>query len=539
MPQLAQAVIDAVALPGDVMSGRVPIRGADGQITDEAIEGAATLAGVVSPISRVPGVRPPIPPRAARPATEGQQAAAAGRRLGIDVPRAVASESPAINQIGKAAAGVPIAGSPLRQASARAIEQMDDAARGISTSLGEGTVAGAGAAARDEIATHITKGIADQVRRRYEAVDELVNPTITRPLTATQKKVSEIVARRQGAALPGEGNAVGQVTAALGRREGLTYEGLRQLRTAVGEQLNNSLLPANISKAELKQIYGALSDDLRATALQAGGQRALKAFETANRFSARKDVERKALDKILKPQGDEGVFEKIITMARSNSRANVRDLGRARGAVSRETWDEIASAAIQRMGRNADDQFTPDRFITEYGKLSPSGKRLLFGSTGKPTVQALDDLARVSRQFKKNEFANPSGTAQQIAVFGSGMGAVYDPVTLLFSITGARLVSGYLAKPAIAKQVSGWAKAYEAAVRKPTVAARRAVTVRSQVLGLTIARESGVPHMAAQFGARLDNVAPANEQQDENRGQTPTQVPAQGVVSEFDPRIGA
>lgn len=86
------AVKRAFTLPGDVAAGKVAVRGEDGRLTDEAIERATEMAGVVSPAAataRIPGagikaVREPVPP----PSAEAlKQAADAGyssaREMGV------------------------------------------------------------------------------------------------------------------------------------------------------------------------------------------------------------------------------------------------------------------------------------------------------------------------------------------------------------------------------------------------------------------------------------------------------------------------
>ncbi len=538
VPQMGQAVINAARLPGDVMSGEVPIRDSNGQISDEAIRRSMDLAGLISPASRAFAPRGPVQAPAQPPMRPGQQVAQSADRLGVQLPRSVVSDNIVMQQAGRGGANLPVAGVPLRKAAREAIDQMDNVARSIQDDLGTGEIPLAGSAARQNIGSYITNAIKDQIEQKYQAVSDLVNPTVTRPLAATRKMVSEITARRKSAAISKPSPAIGHVQEAIDRPEGLTFEGLKALRTTIREQLDNSLLPADTSKAELKQIYSALTRDLRATAQKGGGSQALKAFDAANSFAARKATEREALNEILKPHSDEGVFGRLVAMASTSSRANVKDLARARKAVSNQTWDEISSAVISRLGRDAEGNFTPDRFVTAYGKLTPEGKRILFGSTGRETVQALDDLARVSSRFKElNQYANPSGTAQNVLQPALGAALYADPINSLVGLVGARTLAGYLAKPVTARQVSNWAKAYQSAATNPTHVTRRVLARRAQSLGLTLARELGVPEFAAQFSSRLNNIAPATADGEQGQGPGTEQVPAQPIP--YDPRIQA
>ena len=57
---------------------------------------------------------------------------------------------------------------------------------------------------------------------------------------------------------------------------GLTYEGIKNLRTNIGQMLSRGILPDDVNGSHLKQIYGALSDDLNAS-VGASGPKSYKA----------------------------------------------------------------------------------------------------------------------------------------------------------------------------------------------------------------------------------------------------------------------
>lgn len=503
VPKLAQAVWDsakaAVTGPGRAMSGELPMTGPDGRTSMEAIGEGLNAAAWMSPASPAAGLALK-PAQGLTPKPEGLAAAEASQRLGVNLPRAVTSESTAVQQGATGLTNIPIGGTPLRKASETAIGQLDDAARGVQQTYGSGSVQRAGSMARDNITDFATNTLKEAVTKKYDAVDDLVSQNVLTPLSQTTKTATDIMARRANAKVAGDSRAVNLVKKALGEKDGLNYQGLKDLRTSIGEYLDNpSLRPANMSEGELKQIYASLSDDLRNAVNRAGGDKASAAFENANTFASKVANERKALDSIMGRQtSDEGLFSKIEAMAGSTSRADMQNLMRVRGAVSKETWDEIASATLAKMGRDADGKFSPDRFLTAYGKMSANGKKALFG--GEKHAQALDDIAAVSRRFKQmNKYANPSGTAQNVIGPGIAFGAISEPVTTLSTVVGARVASSILAKPLSADKVAKWAKAYEAAAAKPSVATSAMLKSRARVLSLEVAKEMGAPNGARQI----------------------------------------
>jgi hypothetical protein len=406
------------------------------------------------------------------PLTEGQEVALAAQRAGVDLPRAVTTDSKSIQQVGKVASNVPVAGQPLRKASQNAVEQMDDALAGARAGYGTSDAAAAGQAVREGVSEAIKSGpIKQRVESLYTSVDNLVDPTITAPMPNTQALASTLNARRTNAALPGSKN-VAELEEAL-TRPGMNYEGVKDLRSYFGEMMSGAKeIPQGMSMGEVKQIYGSLSKDMRLIIARAGGQDGLKAYDVAEKAAKRWADVREDLQRILNVQSEEGVFSKIVTAAGSKSSADIRLLGRVRGAVGAEKWNEVSAALIERLGRAPDGGFSPDRMLgpSGLGGLSDEGKRLLFRSTGQTShADVIDDIATISKRFKQlNQYANPSGTGQTTLGGALGAGAVADPITTAATFLGSLGLSAVLSRPASAKSMAAWAKAYQKAATQPT-----------------------------------------------------------------------
>lgn len=533
---IVDTLVEAVKAPGRAYRGELQVFNPDGTISDEAIGHANTLAGIgtpISPVSRAMGVAPKSPP----PAKPGQEVAEAGQRVGVDLPRAVTSDSTTVQQVGKNLSSVPVGGTPLRKGSQKAIEQLDDAADTVRQGFGSGSSVRAGEGLRADITDTAKSALPERVAQRYAAVDELVDPSVTSVLSSTKNKVGEITGRRKAAAMTGDSQALKLVEDAINRPEGLTYEGIKDLRTSIGEMLKKpNLMPAGMSQSELKQIYGALTEDLRRAVTKAGGPKARVQFERANKFAEKVARETESLNKIVGSQSDEALVDKLTAMAGSTSRADIKLLRKARSAVSKETWNEFASAVLTKMGRDPEGNFTPERFLTAWGKMSDDGKKAIFGTTGKgELIKAVDDIATVSTRMKSlNQFANPSGTGQTLMTGAmattAGVAGFLEPMTLLATATGlsgTRLLSTMLAKPKLARQAGAWAKAYQLAVRKPTRTSISVFKNRSKALSLTIANDVGVPASQALGGLVKSVANPEEEQPVEVRDQVERQRPKQ------------
>ena len=494
--------------------------------TDEGVlSSAGRLLGTGlasgAPTSRATSLAAPV--AAAPELRPGQQVVAAANRLSesgapVQVPRAVASDSMSVQQAGAATSNVPFAGTPLVKAAERTIKQLGEKSDEVSQGFGSGkSVAEAGDTARTAVKDWITGKSEANASKLYGRVDSLVDPTVKTPLLNTRDTIADIAAKRSAAGLS-SGKATDAVLEAVQRNEGLTYEGVKTLRTSIGEDMARGILPEGVSAGELKTIYGALSKDLEASAKAAGGEKASAALSRANNYYRLVSERRESLAKIVGSDGNapaEAVLSRIEAMAGSTSRADISKLAQARKAVGSVDWNELASTIVSRLGRDVEGQFSPQRFVTAYGKLSDAGKSVLFRSGGKGELaNHLDDIAKVSSRFKElQKFANPSGTAR--AGFGGliGAGAFAEPVTTLTTVLGGRAVAMALAKPASAASIAKWARANEGLVRAPSPARLAALNIASKNLISTL----GVKNLTtADFLRALQSpgVGRANDQPD-------------------------
>lgn len=481
----------------------------------EAVTGSKTageLAGGVADIGVTFAI--PVPKRVAVPSTAPSELAAASERLGVPVPQVAGGSIPAKASAG-AVAQVPIVGAPLVKASKNAVQGMDDAARNIAAGYGEAERFSAGTSAKSGIADWITGKSGAITSRLYDNVDRLVNPNAASPLSETQKTVASIVGERKAAFLPGGGKAVDLVSDAVKPGASLTYDGVKRLRTAVGEAIDSGITPEGMSKGDLKRIYGSLTNDLRNTVQQAGGQPALEAFDKANSINAQVSARREALAKIVGTDGNaapEMVLDRLIGMASANRGGDLSKLSQARKAVGAEGWNNVAAAAVDKLGRASPEaEFSGERFLTAWDKLSSSGKQLLFNSTGKGNlVQSLDDLATLSKAHKSlMEFGNPSGSARGITFTGMSAAALASPMTTLSGAIGGNMLARVFASPVATSSAAKWAIAFDRARSAPSPARAAALVGASRNLinnlsELGVAVPNGVRGLAGQAPASAE-----------------------------------
>jgi hypothetical protein len=484
----------AGAKTGAAYGGLAGFMGGQGGLANRLEGGAtgATIGAVLgAPLGALGGVGGGG--NTSRLANQSDEVLAAAERSNVPLSRAAASDSAIVRQLGEGGRQLPFVGTSLEGARQNTINAMGQRLDDVAMQSGGLNAQMAGQDVREGIINYIQGTSKANAKKLYDKVDEFVRPDVTAPLLNTAKVAQEIARKNNSAAL-GESNAAKIVSEAINRPEGLNYEGVKRLRTTVGEMLDDGLLPSNISKSDLKQIYGSLSDDLRNIVQQSGGNKALGAFEKANQYNAGVSARREQLAKIIgKNEGqlsDEAIFNKLVTYAGDKGSANINLLAQARKAVGGEDWQGVASGLVSRIGRDANGDFSPQRFVTEYGKFSDAGKNVLFGGTENVAMRrALDDIKIVSdRLVDIQKLSNPSGTGRQVGF----LAAVANPIQAVTSAVGGGAMASILSQPATASSMAKWARAYEMAVKKPAAGTISSLQIATRNFAATIGDKLGL-----------------------------------------------
>ena len=421
--------------------------------------------------ARAPAAAPAAAPGAANAAVE-----AAGR-LGVDVPRYMATEGTALPQMAAGMKNVPFGGEPIVQSAHRLTEQLGEARGRIAPTVG---AEAAGEQAQKGLADWIKSGSQGPVKTAYKAVDDLIDPGVRVPLDATRAEAAAIMADRMQGRLPGKSAAVETVRQALQDPTGMDYGGTKLLRTSMGEKTPQELAVSGISPTEHKRLYRAMTQDLGNVVRASGGDAAFGKWQEANALARLTNMQRQALSKITGAEGQAGaeqVFSRLMNYAGSKSTADAQRLALAKRAMGPDAWNEVGSAIIHRIGTAPDGTFSPDRFMTAYGNLSPRAKGELFSG---PQRAALEDLFAVS-QFARDRitrFGNPSGTARGVFGASSAFGLLSEPVTVLSGLVGTRLLATALSRPAVARAAADVTRAQ---LRRNPVATQRALQRLYQV----------------------------------------------------------
>lgn len=512
----------------------------------------AVKPGVGAALSAIsPGLTssriPRLPPEAVVAPGSREEIVQAAQRLTnrgspVEVPNAIASDNLLTQQAGAVMRNVPGLGTPIIRNTEKTIGQLGKAVSDVAEAQGGRTAEQAGDIAGRGLREWIgpkSKAILD---RAYSAVDDAIDANVRGPLEETKRVVADIQARRQNAMIPGNSEAVRLVEGAVSEPQpsaemaslikqvgpetaaklapqmgletappaGLNYRGVKDLRSSLGEMLDTGILPAGMSKAEVKQIYGALTKDLGSIAEQAGGPKGAALWKRANDLAAQVSKRREELASLVGAKGDAAggeVFTRLKQAASTKSKADTDLLLKARKAIGGD-WEQVVSGVTAKLGVNDQGIFQPGRFLTDWGKLSEAGKSILYG-TGAHKA-ALEDIARISTRWPQlQKLQNPSGTAQNVAGSTIGAASVMHPLATLATVlepaTAAGLgavgmLSRALAKPATAASAAAWTRSYARLAHGPSSAAAISqFTLQSRNLANTLNSQLGTNLSATDF----------------------------------------
>ncbi|MDE2096398.1 MAG: hypothetical protein KGL39_04065 [Patescibacteria group bacterium] len=242
---------------------------------------------------------------------------------------------------------------------------------------------------------------------------------------------------------------------------GLSWGDLKDFRSEVGQWMRDPPAQLGVGRDEWRHLYGAISDDMKATADSVSPQ-ARQAFDQATSYY-RTGLDRlnNVLSFIDKSASNEKAFSDLSAMASERGKiANIVRLERAMKSMPDEFKNDVASTMINRLGLAkpsaagaTPEAFSLSTFSTNYSNISERAKNAIFGPVGSDRRDALDTLSRVVNKLQNVErLANPSGTWRGEAGSGIVGALVVAPVTT----TKALLVGNVLSRALVSPRLTRW-----------------------------------------------------------------------------------
>jgi len=280
-----------------------------------------------------------------------------------------------------------------------------------------------------------------QSQNLYNKLDQYVPSTTPVDIGQTKQTLADINAAIAGAkntsALMQNPKLVQLEQAIAADTQGggtLPYDAVKKIRSMIGDQLSDFQLTSDLPRSKLKALYGALSDDMKQAAQNAGPQ-AKQAWEDANAFYKSGQERIDTLQRIVdKNGGPESVFS-AATAGTKEGNTTIENVMRS---LQPDQQKVVSAAMINRLGKAnpsqqnaAGDQFNMGTFLTNWNKLSPQAKSTLFDGYGPQFSKNMDSIAKVASNIREGSqyLSNPSGTAPA----GAQITALTGLMTSLFT----------------------------------------------------------------------------------------------------------
>jgi hypothetical protein len=205
----------------------------------------------------------------------------------------------------------------------------------------------------------------------------------------------------------------------------LPFEAVKKTRTLVGNEIADNSLMSGVPQSKWKPLYGALSQDIGATAASVGPD-AQNAFNRANDYT-RAGMAR--LERIA-PFAQYPAPEQAFTAVDRTARENVSTLQALKKSLPQSARGDIAGTIIDRLGTATPGQqnaqgtaWSPETFLTNWNRMTPKARDELFSgfpnaSQVQKQVASVADATSMMRDSSKL-WANPSGTGANVMARGT------------------------------------------------------------------------------------------------------------------------
>lgn len=311
----------------------------------------------------------------------------------------------------------------------------------------------------------------------------------------------------------------------------IDFATFRKIRTDLGRILKQPITNESQGAAQdnLRALYGALTDDMKATA-QSVSPEAAKALATADRYTR---FYKTQSEPVLNATVAKDTAEQAYNFALVGGKDGASRLLSLRRNLKPDEWGEVTAATLRRMGQAtpgaqgaSGDTFSVGTFLTNWNKMDPAAKSALFSSTARGSVpKELDNLAKIAGDIKGTAaLANTSrtgGTNALIAALSGGAGAAGAALTGNMNVAATAAVAA--ATPFVAGATAARLLTSPAFVRwLATPVPLEAVPAHIQRLQRLVALQ---PELAAPVRAYLENVPNQLQRPTETSPQTLSQRP--------------
>jgi hypothetical protein len=248
------------------------------------------------------------------------------------------------------------------------------------------------------------------------------------------------------------------LTDEAGNAKPLFFNEAQRLRSEIGKRLGDPVIASDISRRELKMVYGAISDAMENSLKEAGATKALQSFRRAGQYHA---ARLKRIDQVVEPilnQKAEGIVNKIGTMLKNDAKGTLA----LRRSMPSDEWGDVAAHFFSQLGKETptfQDElgqgFSIPKFLTDFNKLreNPTAFNFAFGGTKYAGLHnTYKDLATIADALKQSrKIANFSRSGYTQGLIGLGGLLLTSPMMVVKGVAANTLFAKAMSSPTWAR----------------------------------------------------------------------------------------
>ncbi len=271
----------------------------------------------------------------------------------------------------------------------------------------------------DEVEKFVPKALPIGVNNTMETLRELTTPLEGAENVSERLIVPEIRAMREGMEKDISNSPL----------RAIPYGTLKQLRTRIGNMVDWGPFSTDVKNGQLKRIYNALTADMNIGASEVSKE-AKEAVDKANKAYAVSKEKQALLQSVINHNGGkEKVFSALMrgTQDTKYGAQGITVLREVLAQLDEPGRQLLAAGALRQMGRAvaseqnvASDVFSANTFLTNWGRMDPQARELMFGKLPGNYSQSITRLAANMEALKAygKLLPNPSNTAQALIFTG-------------------------------------------------------------------------------------------------------------------------
>lgn len=204
-------------------------------------------------------------------------------------------------------------------------------------------------------------------------------------------------------------------------------------------------------QGELKQLRGALSEDMRSLAYSKG-EKVGKDFDRYNKFYTQY---RKKLDAQIQPLLKNKTAVETFNSIKNDLRIDAKKADVVLKTLKPAEKEIFSQSLVRELGMNPQNEFKAANLATNFKKLEPQAQEIVLSGLPKEvrdefraSIEAIDHMKGTKAQ------ANPSGTFNQLFKFGIVGAFIKEPVIASAAAIGGLGAAKLMSSPAFLKWLS-------------------------------------------------------------------------------------